>query len=190
MVGFGRKQAWLAVRGDDPVAVIGGLGVLDLGEVGWRDGLDLVHLTDDRLAVTPALPGARDASWVLVVGRHLLTAFDAPEVVALSAALGTEVQYFATHRVGELHRWGRAVDGVLVRDFGFLGETGEVIRWRGDPDEAERGIGLPLDLPAPGVDPDILLGEADVMHLAAAWSVDPTALDGRPSPGPLRIAAA
>ena len=190
MIGFGRKQAWLAVRSDDPTAVIGALGLLDLGVVGWRDGLDLAHLTDDRVAVTPPIAGARDGTWVLVVGRRLLTTVDAPEVVALSVALGTEVQYFATHRVGEIHRWGRAVDGVLVRDFGFLGESGEVIRWRGDPDDAERALGLPVDMPADQAEVDILLGEGDVMRLAAAWSVDPTTLDGRPAPGPLHIAAA
>jgi hypothetical protein len=189
MIGFGYKIAWLAVRADDPESVISGLGLLDLGEVDWRAGLDAAYLTDDRLAVTPPLPGARDASWVLAVGWQLTRAQTA-EMVALSVALATEVQSFATHRVGEAHRWARAVDGVLVREFGFLGETGEVTHWRGDPDEAERAIGLPIQGPDAGEEVDILVGEADVMRVARAWSVDPTALEGRPAPGPLRVAAA
>jgi hypothetical protein len=35
----------------------------------------------------------------------------------------------------------------------------------------------------------VLIGEVDVLRIAAAWSLDPTTLDGRPAPGPLRAAA-
>ncbi|MDT5023769.1 MAG: hypothetical protein QOE61_195, partial [Micromonosporaceae bacterium] len=63
----------------------------------------------------------------------------------------------------------------------------EVTDWRGDPDDTELAIGLPATL-----DPDsaVLVSEADVMRVAGAWSVDPSALDGLPAPGPLRVAAA
>jgi hypothetical protein len=185
MTGFGHKMAWLAVRADDPEAVISGLGLLDLGEVDWRTGLDAAYLTDDRVAVTPALPGARDARWVLAAGWRL-TRMEPAEVVALSVALATEVQHFATHRVSEAHRWERAVDGVLVREFGYVG--GEITDWRGDPDETERALGLPLQ--PPDDEADLLVGEGVVMRVARAWSVDPTSLDGRPAPAPLRVAAA
>ncbi|GIF69612.1 hypothetical protein Ais01nite_76470 [Asanoa ishikariensis] len=187
MVGFGRKQAWLAIRGHDPGAVVEALGLRDLGPAPWREGVDLAHLTDDRLAVTPPLPGARDNDWILVAGRRLFTIPSTVEAVALSVALATEVQFFATHRVGEQHRWVRAVDGVLVRAFDFVGETGEVTEWRGDPDDAERSLGLPETAPDPD---DLLISEDDVTRLAGQWSVDPTALGGRPSPGPLHVAAA
>jgi hypothetical protein len=187
MVGFGRKQAWLAIRGADPGAVVEALGLRDLGPAPWREGVDLAHLTDDRLAVTPPLPGARDNDWILVAGRRLFTIPSTVEAVALSVALGTEVQFFATHRVGEQHRWVRAVDGVLVRAFDFVGETGEVTEWRGDPDDAERSLGIPESAPDPD---DLLVGEDDVARLAGQWSVDPTALDGRPAPGRLHVAAA
>ena len=50
MVGFGYKQAWLAVRDGDPDAVIAALGLRDLGPVSWRVGADLAHLNQDRLA--------------------------------------------------------------------------------------------------------------------------------------------
>jgi hypothetical protein len=115
-----------------------------------------------------------------------LHAADSVNVAELSAALGTEVQFFATYRVSELHRWQRAVDGVLMRAFEYVGEAGEVTEWRGDPDDAEAAIGLPTVLDD---EADILVSEDDVMRLAGAWSVDPTALDGRPAPGPLRAAA-
>jgi hypothetical protein len=192
MVGFGPKQAWLAVRHGDAAAVGAALGLRDLGPVSWRAGVDLAYLTDDRLVLTPPLPGAGtgagvgDVPWLLVTGRWLLRPAAAPDVAALSARLGTEVQFFASYRVGERHRWERAVDGALVRAFAYVGEAGEVTRWEGDPDDAETAIGLPGTLDD---DVDVLVAEDDVLRLAGAWSVDPSALDGRPAPGPLRAAA-
>jgi hypothetical protein len=179
MVGFGGKQAWLAVRQGDPAKVLAALGLRDLGEVPWREGIDIAYLTDDRVAVTPPLP------WVLVVGRRFLQT--PVDVTALSAALHTEVQSFATHRVTELHRWARAVDGELIRTFGYVGQTGEVTSWHGDPDPAELAVGLPATLDE---ETTILVSEQDVLQVAAAWSIDPTTLNGRPAPGPLRVGAA
>jgi hypothetical protein len=185
MVGFGGKQAWLAVAAGEPTAVIAALGLRDLGDVPWRDGIDLAHLTDDRVAVTPPLPGARGTMWVLATGRRLLQT--TVDVIGLSAMLDTEVQFFATHRVTELHRWQRAVSGDLVRTFGYVGQTGEITSWHGDPDPAERDAGLPGELDE---ETTVLVGEKDVLSVAAAWSIDPTTLSGRPAPGPLRIGAA
>ena len=195
MVGFGPKQAWLAVREGTAEPVAHALGLRDLGPVPWRSGVDLAYLTDDRLVLTPPLPGAGGARWLLVAGRWLLLQADRPvDVAVLSATLRTEVQFFATYRVGELHRWARARDGRLVRSFGFRGEDGEVTDWQGEPDAVETAMGLPVEGPAPDgagdVPPEILVSEHDVMRLAGAWSVDPTSLDSRPAPGPLHAAAA
>jgi hypothetical protein len=187
MVGFGHKQAWLAVREGSADRVVTALGLRDLGPVSWREGIDLAYLTDDRLVLTPPLPGARDARWLLVTGRWLLRGYPTEQVVALSDRMDTEVQLFATYRVAEVHRWVRAVDGVLVRAFGFVGETGDVTEWRGDPDETERSIGLP---PALDGDTDILVAEEDVLRVAATWSVDPSGLGEAPPAGPLRATAA
>jgi hypothetical protein len=187
MVGFGGKQAWLAVRDGHPAAVLAALGLRDLGEVPWRAGVDLAHLTDDRVAVTPPLPGAGGASWVLATGRWLLRPGTAVDVATLSARLGTEVQFFATHRVDEVHRWQRAAGGDLARSFGYVGRTGEVTSWRGEPDQAERDAGLPAVLDG---DATVLVAERDVLRVAGAWSIDPTTLDGRPAPAPLRVGAA
>ncbi|WP_433719721.1 hypothetical protein ACQP2Y_33215 [Actinoplanes sp. CA-051413] len=193
MVGFGGKQAWLAVRDGDPEQVLAALGLRDLGEVSWRAGIDLAHLSDDRVAVTPALPGARDTSWVLAAGRYLLRPDTVVDVVELSARLHTEVQFYATHRVTESHRWQRAVDGELVRTFGYVGQTGDVTSWHGDPDPAERAAGLPASfLGEESVDEEstVLVSEQDVLRVADGWSIDPSALDGRKAPGPLRVGAA
>src|SRR4029453_15181758 len=98
MVGFGGKPAWIAARDGNPAEVLAALGLRDLGEVPWRDGIDLAHLTDNRVAVTPPLPGARDTRWVLVAGRYLLRPDVVIDVTGLSETLHTEVQFFATHR--------------------------------------------------------------------------------------------
>jgi hypothetical protein len=187
MVGFGGKQAWVAVRDGDPVQVLEALGLRDLGEVPWRDGIDLAHLTDDRVAVTPPLPGARGTSWVLAVGRYLMRPDTVIDVTELSARLHTEVQFFATHRVTELHRWLRAVDGDLVRAFGYVGQTGDVTSWHGEPDPAERAAGLPATFD--DEETTVLVSEQDVLRVADGWSIDPARLDGK-APGPLRVGAA
>jgi hypothetical protein len=186
MVGFGGKQAWLAVAGVDAYAVLKALGLNDLGEVPWRDGIDLAHLTDDRVAVTPPLPGARDTNWTLATGRYLLSPATKIDVVELSAVLHAEVQFFATHRVTETHRWQRAIDGALVRAFGYVGQTGQVTSWHGEPGPAERDLGLPAEVDD---ETTVLVNEKDVLTVADAWSIDPTTLTGRAAPGPLRLGA-
>lgn len=193
MVGFGPKQAWLAIRDGDPGAVIAALGARDLGPASWRAGIDLAYVTDDRIALTPLLPGACGGRWLLVPGRWLLGPRTPADVAELSTRLRTEVQFFATHRVIEFHRWERAVDGRLVRAFEYHGDSGEVRRWVGDPDETELAIGLLNDPDGPDGpdDPDdLVVGEADVMRMAAAWSIDPRSLDGRTAHAALRVAAA
>lgn len=184
MVGFGPKQAWLAVRETPADLVITAMGLRDLGPLAWRAGIDLVYFTDDRLVLTPALPGVDGTRWTLVTGRWLLK--EPIDITELSATLGTEVQSFASHRVVELHRWRRARHGELLRGFGYLGETGEVTEWYGEPDAAERAAHLPSTVDD---ETTVLVSEADLMAVAAAWSLDPTTLDGQPAPGPLQAAA-
>lgn len=186
MVGFGPKQAWLAIQGSNPEAVTAALGLRDLGPVSWRTGVDLAYLTDDRVLMTPPLPGARGASWIVVAGRWFLSPHADVDTAQLSADLSTEVQRFATYRVTELHRWERAVDGAPLRAFEYHGDSGTVTEWLGVPDQAESDIGIP---PLVDDDGDILVSESDVMRLAGAWSVDPTSLAGQPAPGPLTAAA-
>jgi len=186
MVGFGGKQAWLAVRDGEPELVGALLGLTDLGTVSWRIGIDLAYFTDDRVMLTPPLPGAGGAHWLLVVGRWLALAQSTVDVETLSESLATEVQYFATDRSVQRHRWRRARDGVLLRSFEVLAADGEVVDWHGDPDEAETALGLPATVDE---EAEVLVGEADVLRVAGAWSVDPTTLEGRPAPGPLRALA-
>jgi hypothetical protein len=185
-VGFGGKQAWLAIPDADPDLVGALLGLRDLGPVSWRTGIDVAYFTDDRVMLTPPLAGTGDVAWLLVVGRWLAQPQSTVDIVDLSGSLGSDVQFFATDRVSQRHRWSRARDGALLRSFDYVGRDGELLDWRGEPDTAERAIGLPAIVDD---ETDLLVGEADVLRLAAAWSLDPTTIEGRPSPGPLRAAA-
>ncbi len=72
-----------------------------------------------------------------MTGRWLPSPRSTVDVQELSATLNSEVQYFASYRVGEVHRWERAINGILLRSFGFVGEVGEITDWRGDPDGTE-----------------------------------------------------
>jgi hypothetical protein len=188
MVGFGHKQAWLAVREGEPAALAAALGLRDLGPVSWRAGIDLSYLTDDRVAMTPPLAGA-GGRWLLATGQWLALYGGRADISGLSAVLGTEVQRFATNRVIEAHEWSRAVDGEYVRVFGYVGRSGAVTEWFGDADETEATLGLTKDPDDYDEPPSFVIGEEDVMLMAGAWSVDPTTLDGQPAPGPLLMFA-
>lgn len=188
MVGFGYKTAWLAIRDGDADQVFAALGAEPVKEVDWRPGLDRSYVNDDLLVATPLLPGAQGHAWLLVTGRWLLLREERVDPVVLSEQLDTEVQYFGTDRVNEYHRWTRAVKGIHIRSFAHLGQTGETLAWLGDVTDAERDVGLPAAQPGPEDEFEILVGEKDVMRVAAGWSIDPTSLDGQPAPGRLRLA--
>ena len=126
--GFGPKMAWLAVRAE-PEAVMGALGLSDLGAVDPRTGLDLAHFTDDRVVVVPV------DKWTLVAGKWL---FRWSGIAALSMGLGAQVQYFATDRSLVQHRWARAYGAdVELSDEEALLDEQDVFRtaaeWSVDP---------------------------------------------------------
>lgn len=182
MAGFGYKTGWLAVRDGNLLDLLRVLGGRALEAVAWRDGVDRAHQEPDIVLATPLLPGADGDAWLLVAGRWVASNHDKIDAAALSAALGSEVQRFVTHRVVDLHSWERGVGGRLVRSFEYVGESDQVTRWHGDPDQVELAIGLPatFDIEGGPGSHDFVVTEADVMRVAAAWSVDPTTLEGRP----------
>jgi len=170
---FGYKTAWLAVRTDDTAAVSAALGLTDVANVSWEDGVEASY--DETVFVSPPTRG-----WVLAVGVELLK--HPPDTVALSAELATEVELFATHRIVDAHRWERADNGELKRRFRYVGESGEA-ETVGEPTEIERSLGFDWVIDAPGPPPDdaVLPDEEDVMGVAAAWSIDPQELDVIPT---------
>jgi hypothetical protein len=165
---FGYKTGWIAARTDDPEAVARALGLADLREVSWEEGIEASYR--GSVFVSPPTQG-----WVLAVGVELLDR--APDLVALSAQLDTEVQLFGTHRVVEAHRWERATDGVLRRRLRYVGERDEA-EAIGEPTdvERERGFDWVLEQPAAPPQDEAVPDEEDVMLVAAQWSLDPREL--------------
>src|SRR3954451_24855595 len=108
-VAYGYKQIWLAVRGAAPRPVALALGLKDLEDSTWKDGIELAYEQGyDRarqqyrqwqgVFVSPSVLG-----WTLAVGGiGALPTPGIPEWLAwlrdLSATLG-HVQSFGTHRV-------------------------------------------------------------------------------------------
>jgi hypothetical protein len=150
-VRFGFKTTWLAVRDATPEAVVTALGLTDVRAMSWDQGIESSY--QDGVFVTP-----KTAGWVLAVG---VGSGGMAEVTALSARLGTEVQFFASYRGWSHYTWVLARHGVLVR--GFDTNDGETSAF-GDATAAEAAVG---EYP----------NEADVLRVAEAWSLNPMRLD-------------
>jgi hypothetical protein len=180
---FGYKVAWLAVDTEDTAAVAAALGLRDVGQATWADGLDAAYRSS--VFVTPPL-----GQWTLAVGTALFPPNHADEFVKpllerLSHEFG-DAQYFCTHRDVELHIWARARKGRLMRGYGWLGKNGRILWDEGAPTRDERDLGFRF-----GVRPSseaVHTGavasanlaapdEGCVMQLASLWSIDPTSLD-------------
>lgn len=195
---FGYKCGWLAIRSSAPNEVTARLGIRDVRQAPWRDGIEAAYeRSDDRIVyVTPPIDG-----WVLVVGTSLFSAVGEmredgarfPDyVAALSGSLATVVQYFATHRVSEAHAWILAERGKLVRAYG-VGDN-EVEFDKGEHTAAENELGINFDLHAEGPrfskeNPQPFrewmshqVDEKMVMRVASRWSIDPQTLEQRRLP--------
>jgi hypothetical protein len=172
-VAFGYKTAWLAARTDDTAAVARALQLTQVTELSWEEGIEASD--HDVVFVSPPTEG-----WVLAVGFEL--ADHPPDVVALSAQLGTEVQFFATHRVVEAHHWEHAATGTLKRRLRYVGERNEA-QAIGEPTAIERALGLDwtTERPSPPPDEAAVPDEETVMQVAAAWGIDPRELADTPT---------
>ncbi|MBP3486255.1 MAG: hypothetical protein J6J81_05375 [Oscillospiraceae bacterium] len=164
-VPFGYKTGWAAIRCGDPRQVTAALGLRNVREAAWSVGLEQAG-QEGQVFVSPCLDG-----FVLVVG--LLDALEEADLPRWTAAF-SEVQFFATHRVTEFHRWGRCRAGRLLRDYCYCGERGEVLRDVGEPTTEETALGFG-DFPTVGGETDCsrFPNEEDVLDIAAAWGVDP-----------------
>lgn len=196
-VAFGYKSLWLAIRTDDPEAVVEALGRTGFERANWRTGI--LAAQADAVFVTPAVDG-----WVLVVDPELPNLGHPPDEERWRARLAPlaerfpDVQYFASHRVVDYHAWARFENGELMRAYAWLGERGETLTDFGNPTAAEIELGQDfVDSRSPEAQDDgfwdrddlAFPSEDDVMNVAGLWSVDPTTLDergGQPGLGWLR----
>jgi hypothetical protein len=152
---FGFKSAWLAVPASSLDEAVSRLPLDNPVLTAWEDGLQRCQ-DGGFVYVTPPLRG-----WCLLVGDFPLPD-DAQsprlEVLRHIASRFPQMYLFATHRGSGFGLWARWKDGELLRAVA-----------RG---EDEWTLGEPLPEEA-GLD---LSEEEDVMKLAGAVSVDPTAL--------------
>jgi len=177
---FSYKFQWIVIDTTDASPVVSALGLKDVRPATW----DIDPYDHRGVFVSPSV-----LDWTYVLGGHLPPNFPqfVPRLEDLSRRFG-EVQYFATHRVVELHAWAKAIDGRIVRGYCWVGESCEIVMDVGGltPEEEELGFSRFINSHTASGDweavdfPD----EEDVMHIAGKWSINPQELDAYDSEGP------
>lgn len=176
---FEAPGRWLAIRGRHPHEVEVALGMQHARVCSWGDAIAAPF--EPRLFISPPLNG-----WIVVMGCDLPDPADDVDecfkfLTALSHRLG-EVHFFTRHRAVSHHGWARLDQGKVQRAYAWAGET----LWNQGPmTKAERdlqmrclgytqspeGLGLAAR--------ELLSANTDkVVRLAAAWSIDPTSVEG------------
>lgn len=176
---FEAPSRWLAVRGQNLHAIQSALAVHNPRACSWSDALATPF--EPRLFISPPVRG-----WILVMGCDLPDPADDIDecfkfLTGLSRKLG-EVQFFSRNRAVGHHGWARVENGQIVRAYAWAGETS----WnQGTPSEAERDLKL-FCVPYTESSETLGLTEREqlalnterVVRLAAAWSIDPTSVEG------------
>ncbi len=176
---FEPPSRWLALRGQSLQAVQSALAVHNPRACSWSDALAAPF--EPRLFISPPVRG-----WILVMGCDLPDPADDVDecfkfLTDLSRKFG-EVQFFSRNRAVGHHSWARLENGVVIRAYAWAGETS----WnQGTQSDAERALKLyclpyTTNSETLGI-PDrerLALNTERVVRLAAAWSVDPTSVEG------------
>lgn len=175
---FRRPTTWMAIRGRSLYSVQKALGLHDTKLCTWTEGL----LGEERLFIAPPVNG-----WILVIGPGLPDAAEDIDacfrcLLELSRKLG-RVQLFSAVRALGHHTWARVEAGRVVRAYAWAGET----LWnQGVKTRAELELGMKcfqyFESPQTPIlgHPDIIAANTEkVPLLAARWSLDPAAVDGR-----------
>ncbi len=184
---FGRDMAWLAVRTEDTTAVAAALGLSRLRPANWSSGVGAIYdreISNSLVFIAPPVKG-----WTIVAGESLpIPAGDAfvDKTTPLLRHLAIEfpaVQYFASFPIIDFYAWTRFDRGRRSRAFA-VGDGG--VMWNaGKPSPEERQLGLSLieirgirerhgDL---GGELQLYPTEEHVFAIAAAWSVNPMAIE-------------
>jgi hypothetical protein len=170
---------WLAVRSQNPQTVQSALGVQHPRACSWSDAL--ARSFEPRLFISPPVNG-----WIVVMGCDLPDPTDDIDecfkfLTRLSRNLG-EVQFFSRNRAVSHHGWARLSDGKVLRAYAWAGGT----LWNQGPlTQAERELKMRC-LPYLESSESLGYGEREVLslnterviRLAAAWSLDPTSIEG------------
>ncbi len=176
---FGYKFHWFVVDTTDASAVVSAVGLKNVRPATWD--IDPYH--ECGVFVSPSVLG-----WTFVLGLYVEPQFPEflPLLEDLSRRLG-EVQYYITSRIVGLDAWAKAIDGRIVRAYGWSVERG-LLHDLGERTPEEEELGFSRFVDRHTVDGDWegveLPGEEDVMHLAGKWSINPQELEAYDSEGP------
>lgn len=158
-VPFGYKTSWAAVRCEDPERVIAALRPRSRRPANWSTGLAAVYAEPSGVFVSPCLDG-----FVLVIGRH-------PPFARIERDQFSEIQTFNSHRVSSCYGWEKYVAGECVRLYAYedsyVEEAGSLT-----PEELALGFDR-FSKAGQAEDGGDAPDEEDVLHIAAAWGVDP-----------------
>jgi len=176
---FEAPSRWLAVRSRNPQCIQAALGVQHARACSWSDALATPF--EPRLFISPPVNG-----WIVVMGCDLPDPADDVDecykfLAQLSQRLG-EVQFFVRNRAVSHHGWVRMDASKVLRAYVWAGET----LWNQGPmTEAERELKMRCLTYAENTEVlgyasrELLSQNTDrVVRLAAAWSLDPTSVEG------------
>ena len=176
---FEAPGRWLAIRGRHPHEVEVALGVQHARVCSWGDAIAAPF--EPRLFISPPVNG-----WIVVMGCDLPDPADDVDecfkfLTALSHRLG-EVHFFARNRAVSHHAWAQLDNGQVKRAYAWAGET----LWNQGPlTKAERDLEVRCLNYAQSSESfgwsarGLLTANTDkVVRLAAAWSLDPTSVEG------------
>src|SRR5207249_936831 len=138
---FGYKCIWFAVRTTNSEDVVSTVGLKSPVRSNWKSGIQAAY--GGNVFISPPVSG-----WTLIVGQDLPTLDDPRRkkkteslLVKLSERFG-EAHHYATHRVVEFRAWAKASKGKIAREYGYLGERGEVLCNVGEKTKGEIEAGI------------------------------------------------
>lgn len=177
--GFGYKCVWFAVKTSNKIRVAEILGLKNIIESNWGNGIDQAYKYNDYFVfITPAIDG-----WTLATGQGI-SAGDSEESVneikellnIFSKEFG-EAQFFANHRVVDFYSWMKSRNGQFERRYWYIGGYDTIEE--GVPTDFEKALHLATDFNTTEEQDIVLPRESTVMKVAENWSVDPTKLEER-----------
>ncbi|MBD3917212.1 hypothetical protein H8B09_00480 [Paenibacillus sp. PR3] len=175
---FGYKTQWFAVKSTDTDSVVQALGFKDVHAANWSTGMAGAFGSDgDYYFVTPPVQG-----WTFIVNTGMPALGEKHEedvrqaapiktIISLSQTFG-EAYYYGSHRIVSYYAWAKAMNGELVRAYGYLGESGEILADVGALTEEESQLHMQFGDPVTDEDAK-WPNEEDVIAIAAAWTVNP-----------------
>lgn len=179
-INFGYKTSWLSVKTNDGNALAKVLDRQYTRNANWKNGL----ASRKDVFLTPPI-----GEWMLVHGMPIDADFTFVEEYNILEKLSLEFEechFFCTQRVSEYYVWVKAIEGQIIRSYGYLGERGENTMVTGIPQGLENELHLINTFSKESEnrgyleDDSLVIPDEDlIMKIAEDWSVNPSTLEGR-----------